>query len=318
MFESEPVAEMDENKNFCHKILVLLLNACYSVEMSKISATIITFNEEKNIRRCLESLDFVDEIIVIDSFSVDKTIDICKEFNVKIYFNKFENFGNQKNFAESKSQGPWILNIDADEVVSRELRQEILDISELLEFSQSGQSGQSAESGGLPDMFLLKRRNFFFHKAVKYGGTYPDYNARLYKKGSARWTEPEVHEILLLNDVNGKTAKLKNDLLHYTCNSIEEYIETSVRYSELSVKKIIKNRQASFIELKLVYKPIVKFLELYILKRGFLDGYIGFFLAVSSMFSVFFRMQMLYQYKILSKIDSQKDNTRHSTKDNKV
>ena len=183
----------------------------------KISATIITFNEEKNIKRCLESLEgVVKEIVVIDSFSTDKTIEICKQYTTKIYQNSFEGYGSQKNFATNKTENDWILSIDADEVLSEELKNSI----------------SMLKQNAITNPYTFSRITNFCGKWIKYGGWYPDTQLRLWNKNHGLWNDSKVHERIELNK-HTTIGKLKGDLLHYSYYTFEEYLHRINKYSDL-------------------------------------------------------------------------------------
>ncbi len=230
--------------------------------MEGLSVTIITLNEEENIRDCLESVKWADEIIVIDSESTDKTVDICKEYTEKIYLEReWHGFGKQKNLCIEKAKGPWILNIDADERITPELKKEV-------EHVLSG--GQGRYSG-----FYIPRKSFFIGKWIRYCGWYPDYNLRLFRKDKGRFSERLVHESVELKE---KAGYLKNPLEHYTYKSIGDYLLRAEKYSKLAAEEMLKNgKTVNYFDILL--RPLSTFLKMFILKRGFLEGYRGLILS---------------------------------------
>ncbi len=236
----------------------------------KISATIITFNEEKNIKRCLESLEeVVNEIVIVDSFSTDKTIEICKLYTSKIYQQSFEGYGSQKNFATNKSQNDWILSIDADEVLSQELKNSISKLKENSNF----------------DAYTFSRITNFCGKWIKYGGWYPDTQLRLWNKNNGLWNDSNVHERIQLNE-HASICKIKGDLLHYSYYNLGEYLDRINKYSDLKAKDLFsKGKKANVFTL--LFKPFFKFFILYFLKLGILDGFYGFVIAISTSYSTF-------------------------------
>ncbi|MFC2140518.1 glycosyltransferase family 2 protein [Candidatus Auribacterota bacterium] len=182
----------------------------------KISVCIITFDEEKNIRACLESVKWAEEIIIVDSFSQDKTIEICKEYTDKIYQVDWEGFGKTKNLALSYATQPWILSLDADERVNEALKDEILAIDQR------------------SDGYFIPRKSFFGGKWIKYCGWYPDYTIRLIKNGHGKFKEQKVHEAI---EIKGNVVYLKCPLIHYTYKDITDFVRRLNRYSTLSAEE---------------------------------------------------------------------------------
>lgn len=245
--------------------------------MVNLSVTIITLNEEKNIRRCLDSIKNVaDDIVVLDSFSSDKTKEICLTYpNLTFVERIWEGYGKAKNFAASLTKNDFILSIDADEALSEELTKSILKSKE-----------------NLSGCYYFNRLNNYCGKWVKHSGWYPDEKTRIYSKKEARWSEDLVHEELLADKLSLK--KLKGDLLHYSIDSISTHIKTINKYSDLAaLSSFNKNQKASLI--LIIFHPFVKFFKIYILKKGFLDGYYGFIISVLSGFSKFLKYVKLYE-----------------------
>ena len=224
-----------------------------------ISATIITLNEEKNIKKVLENLkDLADEIIVVDSESADKTVTIAKNLGAKVFTRKFDNFAYQKNYAVSKTTGDWVLSVDADEEISSNLSQEIKFAVKNKEFSG----------------FLIPRRNFILGAEIKHSWWSPDEHVWLFKKNFGRW-EGEVHEEV---KVLGKIGKLKNAKLHFQENNVSNFLESNEFYSTLLANSLLK-KGVRFSIIHLLWDPILEFLIRFIYKLGFLDGIRGFILS---------------------------------------
>jgi glycosyltransferase involved in cell wall biosynthesis len=236
--------------------------------MPQISAIIITYNEEKNIERCLSSIDWVDEIVVVDSQSTDDTKKIASEFTSRIFDIKWEGFGKAKEYAKDKASGPWIVSVDADEVVTEDLKEEI-------------QRTIRAEDS--LDGYYIPRKSNFLGKWIKHGGWYPDYVLRLFKKDKGKFNDTMVHEKV---EVNGKIGYFENTLLHYTDPSFDHYLEKLNRYTSLSAEQLFREGKKAGV-LGLIFRPSVTFFKMYLVRRGFLDGVSGFILAVSSAFYVF-------------------------------
>jgi glycosyltransferase involved in cell wall biosynthesis len=248
-----------------------------------LSVTIITLNEEKNLTRTLASVRWADEILVVDAGRTDRTVKIAEEFGAKVLSNPWPGYGKQKNFAQNHSSHDWVLNIDADEVVSDELRDEIR--SRLEEIGHGRLTAQG---------FSFPRKAFYLGRWIHHGGWYPNYITRLANRRTAQWTEPSVHEEL---KVSGVVEKLEHPLHHYTFSSIEDQILTNLRYSKQgSLDLAIRHQNPSV--LLLIFKPLGKFIESYFIKRGFLDGLPGFIIAVNAAHSMFLKYSFLFEVKI--------------------
>lgn len=237
--------------------------------MQKISVVLAVFNEEDNLRNCLESVKaFAWEIVIVDGGSSDKTLDIAKQFGAKIIqTNNPSVFHINKNKAIDAASGDWILQLDADEVVTPELAEEII---------ESVSSDQDINGYWLP------RRNFFLGKFLTKGGQYPDYTLRLYKKGKGRLPAKDVHEQA---EVEGKTGYLKSSLLHFRDKSFSKYLEGFNRYTDLQSFQMkeagIKKNVFSLLSYILV-KPVFWFLKTFLRHRGYVDGFPGFVFALFS------------------------------------
>lgn len=230
--------------------------------MEKVSATIITLNEEANIRGLLETLDWVDEIIVSDSGSTDRTVDICRDFGATVFTDDWLGFGGQKNLCAERASNLWVLNLDADERVTPELKESI------------GRALKDPLSG-----YRMARKNYFGGRWIRYCGWYPDYHLRLYRKDHGAFNEREVHEGVR---VRGPVGTLKGDILHYSYRDISDYLLRMDRYSTLAASQMYKEgRRASAIDI--LFRPKVMFLKMYVLKLGFLEGDFG--LILSSLYS---------------------------------
>jgi glycosyltransferase involved in cell wall biosynthesis len=243
--------------------------------MSDVSVTIITKNEANNIKDCLASVQWATEIIVVDCFSVDGTVELARELGAKVFQEQWQGFGRQKNSAIDKAEGSWILSIDADERVPLPLRREIEDVL-----------GRNNECSG----YYIARKNFFCGQWIRYGGWYPDYTLRLFRKREGRFKERAVHEMVV---VDGKVGHLRHHLEHYTYKSVTDFLERLERYSRLAAQEMSqRKRQANLLALTL--RPFYTFVKMYFLKRGFLDGRAGLFLAVSYAYYTFLKYYRLY------------------------
>jgi glycosyltransferase involved in cell wall biosynthesis len=232
--------------------------------MNEISCVIITFNEEENIRRCLQALSWCDEVVIVDSGSSDKTLEICKNFNSKIHHNNFNGYGEQKRFAVSLAKNDWVLNVDADEVVSETLREKIL-----LGLNQNPDSVNG---------FYLSRSLFFLGKQFKYGRESKEYYIRLFNKQFANFTEDKVHEGVI---VNGSTEKLSGELLHYSYNSIHQYFEKFNNYTTQAAQELFEKGKERSLVFTIIGFPVY-FFKNYFINRNFLNGWQGFLWALFS------------------------------------
>lgn len=223
--------------------------------MVKISAVVITKNAEKYLEKCLRSIKpLVDEVVLMDSGSSDKTIAIAKELGAKVFKQKWLGFARQKNLAIAKTKNNWILSIDADEVIDHQLVGAIKKAS----FSQS-------------DGFYVNRKNFYADHWVRHCGWYPDWQLRIFKKSAMKFEEREVHEAVL---PKGKIGYLQGHFIHYTYANDHEYFLKIDRYTSLDAKILYLKKRKWTIFYQLA-KPIKEFLHLYVGKYGFKDGGLG-------------------------------------------
>lgn len=246
--------------------------------MHPISATLITYNEEQSIAGALESLSWVDEIVVVDSGSSDKTLDICRRFTDKIFHRDWTGYVDQKNFAVEKALHDWILSLDADERVSPELQAEI----ETLTSPESRCSG-----------YRIPRVAFFLGRWIRHGTWYPDYQLRLFDRRHAGWEGGRVHESV---KIPGKPELLTGEIHHFTYRNFDEYLKRLEIYSSLAALDY-QDRGKPATRFNLFAKPLAAFVSSYLLKRGFLDGTPGFAVAVMSSISAFFKHAKLYELK---------------------
>jgi len=244
----------------------------------QISAVIITKNEERNIERCLVSLqNVVDEVIVVDSFSTDETETICKKYNVRFYQQEWLGYAKQKNQANELTTNDIILSIDADEALSPELQKSIL---------------QLKQSGNTNSLGKMNRLNNYCGKWIRHGGWYPDRKIRIFNKNHAHW-EGEIHETIVYPE-NMQLQFLTGDLLHYSYHSIEDHIKQADKFTTLTAQDAFEKGEKPSI-LSLVVIPKWKFLKDYIFKGGFLDGYYGYVICKISAFASFLKYAKLKQ-----------------------
>jgi glycosyltransferase involved in cell wall biosynthesis len=226
----------------------------------RVSAVMITLNAEAVIRECLESVTFADEIIVVDSGSQDRTLDICRQYHAKIFQRAFQGYGAQKDFAVKQASGDWVFVIDADERVPVALREEIASV---------------AVDPDAADGYLVARKNYVGDKWIQFGGWYPDYSVRLFRRGKGRFNARAVHESA---QVEGRVEILKHPMIHRTCRDFEEFERRQMRYAELASGQMAQEGKSAAIW-DLWLRPPMAFLKMYLLKGGFLDGEEGWKLA---------------------------------------
>jgi glycosyltransferase involved in cell wall biosynthesis len=232
----------------------------------RLSVVIIAYNEARIIEECLKKLYWAEEIIVIDSGSTDSTVAICEKYNAKVIFNKFVNYGKQKNFAVEQASHDWILSLDADEVLSDKLIEEIKD-----QFEANN-----------PDIYgyYINCRHVFLGRAFKYGNESSRSVLRLFNKKSGQFNSNSVHESV---HVNGKTRHLKNVYLHYTSESLNVYINKLNKYTQLYAEsKFKKNKKYSLFEI--IIKIKFEFIKKYFIELTFLNGKEGFYWSYFSAF----------------------------------
>lgn len=277
--------------------------------MTTISAVIVAFNEEANIKACLESVKWTDEIILVDSFSTDKTVEIAKQYSAKIFQKKWKGFAADKDFGVTKAASEWIVLIDADERITEKLKEEIKEkLNKVSEY----------------DGYFIPRKNYFSGKWIKHCGWYPNYMLRLFKKDKGRHDKREVHERVV---VEGKVGYLKELLEHYSYKSVSDYRQRFDRYTSLEAQEMMRNnarvvwlipfrellefflkyrasgpskhKMSAYLLAKEIFKnkviviwavlfqPLFKFIWMYVFRLGFLDGYRGFLVsAFSSIYAV--------------------------------
>jgi glycosyltransferase involved in cell wall biosynthesis len=242
--------------------------------MKSISVIIITLNESLKIEACLDSVKWTDEIIVIDSGSTDNTVEICKKYTDKVYETDWPGFGPQKNRALSYASCDWVLSIDADEVVTPELKEEI----------------QSALLNETFEIYDIPRLSSFCGRDLHYGGWRPDYVTRLFKNGSASFSNDSVHERLVFET---KKGKLKESLIHTSIDDLDSMLSKVNAYSTAGTQRIVdKGKQVGLFSA--LSHGFWIFFRTYFLRLGFLDGKEGFIMAVSAGENTYYRYLKAY------------------------
>jgi glycosyltransferase involved in cell wall biosynthesis len=249
-----------------------------TASLPRISAFVVCCNEERNIRRCLESIAWCDEIVVIDSGSTDRTLEICREFNTRIYERPWPGFVAQKQFGLEQCRGEWILNLDADEEVSPELRMEI-------ERVITNPTAQNFNG------FLLSRVVFYLNRWWRKGGWYPEYRLRLCRRTATTWGGKDPHEKAT---VTGRTRRLEGELRHYTYTDMAHQVRSLHNYSSTAARSMYANgKHASLVNLLL--NPPARFLKFYMLKRGYREGLPGLIVALLESYYVFLKYAKLWE-----------------------
>ncbi|MFO7656462.1 MAG: glycosyltransferase family 2 protein [Bacteroidales bacterium] len=237
-----------------------------------ISAVIITFNEEKNIGRCLGSLKQVaDDIVVVDSFSTDNTAEICRRFGARFITHAFSGHIEQKNFAITQSEFPYVLSLDADEMLSEELAANILKVKE--NWSADG--------------YTINRLNNYCGKWIRHCGWYPDKKLRLWDSRKGKWTGVNPHDRFEMKP-GSRIMHLKGDLMHFSYTSVSQHVDQINRYSGIAAREYHKKGRKIPTLLTLARMWVI-FFKKYILKLGFLDGYYGIVISIMSAYSVFLK-----------------------------
>jgi len=251
--------------------------------MQKISVVIAVKNEEKNIRACLEAVKWADEIVIVDDCSADRTAEICREYTGKIIINDSGgSFHKNKNLGLDKAAGDWILSLDADEVVSAELRDEIC-------------ARLASDTGGV-DGFYVPRANYFLGEHITGCGWSPDYTIRLFRKGAAKWPL-DIHDVPRIGAEN-RAARLASPLIHHSYRSLEQYFDKFNRYTTRLAgearEKGVRVGAGNFVTLFFI-KPLFWFLRKYLFLKGFMDGFRGLFISLSSGLVIFVTYAKLWE-----------------------
>jgi len=246
--------------------------------MHLLSAVIITRNEERIIGRCLEAaLQVADEIVIVDSFSTDSTVEISKSFGAKIFLRQWPGFGPQKIFGVQMASHNYILGLDADEVLTGEAISEIKNLKET----------------GLKGVYEFSRLNFYFGKFLRYGMESPDYKKRLFDKRHVQWNDNQLHEDLMVTP-GYPVIRMKGRINHYSYYSIEHYMEKANYYTTIAAQELEKKGRKNYY-FKLFMSPGFVFLKSYFLKRGFLDGMHGFITALFNAHTNFLKYAKLWE-----------------------
>jgi glycosyltransferase involved in cell wall biosynthesis len=226
----------------------------------RLSVIVIALNQEANIGPCLESVRFADEIVVVDTGSTDRTIDLARAAGARVLATAWQGFAGTKNFALDQARMDWVFSLDTDERVAGALKEEILAV---------------VRADGPLDGYRVARKNYFGGRWIRHLGWYPDYTLRLWRRGQGRYRDREVHEEV---EVDGPVGILPPPLDHYSYKNMEEYAARQKRYARLAAREMFKQgRRPRPGELR--WRPLLTFLKLYFLKKGFLEGALGLALS---------------------------------------
>ena len=249
--------------------------------MPRLSVTIITLDEQENIERAIRSVDFADEVLVVDSGSRDRTCDIARELGAKVLFNQWPGHVLQKQFAVDQAAHDWILSIDADEKVSPELREMII-------------AEMAAESPRV-DAFEVHRRTWYLNRWIRYAGWYPDKRIRLFDRRKAHWGGYDPHDWV---ECDGKTALLAADLQHFPYKDIADHMKTIDNYTTIMSDRLYEKGKRSGVA-DVIFRPPYTFFKKFFLQKGLLDGFAGFVVSVSSAVSVYFKYLKLWEKRAI-------------------
>jgi glycosyltransferase involved in cell wall biosynthesis len=250
-----------------------------------ISAIVVCFNEEENIGACLESLRWCDEIVVVDAFSTDRTVEICRQFTDRVLQRAWSGYRDQKEFAHSQATREWVLLVDADERVTPGLQDEI---------RRALQSDGGAYAG-----YAIPRLVFYLKRWWRRGGWYPDYDVRLFQRARAAWGGKDPHEKIL---VQGRVRRLKQPLHHFTYRDMADHLERINRFTSIAAGELRRaGRPPRAIDA--LFRPAARFFFSYVLKRGFLEGFAGFYVAVTAAMYVFLKYAKLWELDLKDEHD---------------
>jgi len=259
-------------------VLFLFLHKFAKIIAVKISASIIVFNEEENIAELCETVSWADEIVIVDSDSTDRTIEIARKYTDKIFNREFRGYKDKHEFADSMTTGNWIFWIDADERVTPELQ---VSIEKL----------RTKPAEDLPAGFRIARKSWYAGRWIRYGGWYPDHQMRLYKKSESYWDGIAPHQTAR---VHGRIETLDGELLHYTKRDLSEHHRVTNDYATLAAEHLAKQGMTSGAG-KIFFSSIAAFVRTYILKQGFRDGVQGLIIAMFTAYGVFLKYAKVWE-----------------------
>jgi glycosyltransferase involved in cell wall biosynthesis len=242
----------------------------------RLSVVVVTLNEAERLRACLESVAWADEIVVVDAESDDKTATIAREFTDRVVVRPWPGYAAQKNAAIDLATGDWILSLDADEVVSSDLAADI---------------GRILAANGPADGYAVPRRNIFWGRWVRHGGLYPDWQVRLFRRARGRFAARAVHESV---SVDGRVERLAGHLEHRSYRDLGDFLARADRYATLAATEAVAHGRRASVD-DLVLRPLGRFLVMYVMRGGFLDGWRGFLLASLYAYYVLIRAAKIWE-----------------------
>lgn len=245
--------------------------------MTPVSLVVITRNAEEHLARCIKSVPFASDIVVVDSGSTDATVQIAKNLGARVFVEEWRGFGPQKRRATELARTDWILSLDADEALSDQAQEELKNLLK-----------QEPE----PEAFAFPRLSFHMGRWIRHGGWYPDWQIRLYDRRRANWSEAQIHEKVQALAIE----RFREPILHWVFKDLSDQVQTNNRYSTLGCETLLEKGR-SFSIFNLIVKPIVKFIETYLWKRGYQDGLPGFIIAVGAAYSVFLKWAKLWEHQ---------------------
>ena len=242
----------------------------------KLSVAIITFNEEQSIRDALESVKWADEIVIVDSFSTDQTVALCREYTARVYRIPWQGHVQQKQFATDQTTHAWVLSIDADERVSPALAAEIRAVL----------AGEPEYAG-----YAMPRKTYYLGGWIRHCGWYPDYKVRLFHKQAGQWGGENPHDRV---DVRGPTARLHHDLYHYSYTDIADHVGKMNSYSSIAAAQ----KRGTVSGAEILARTVLTFFKKYILKQGFRDGTRGLLVSLFAAFTVALKYAKLWERRL--------------------
>jgi (heptosyl)LPS beta-1,4-glucosyltransferase len=228
--------------------------------MPQLSVTVVALNQEAHIGPCLASVSFADEIVLVDTWSTDRTVEEARAYTDRIFSTAWQGFARTKNFALDQVRGEWVLSLDTDERVPPALREEIMAV---------------VRADGPLAGYRVPRQNYFGGRWIRHLGWYPDYTLRLFRRGQGRFRDREVHEEV---EVTGPVGTLTAPLEHYSYRNLQEYAARQDRYARLAAKEMARQGRRP-VPGELLWRPFLTFIKLYVIRGGFLDGTLGFNLS---------------------------------------
>jgi len=254
-----------------------------------VACAVVAFNEEKNLQPCLESAKWMDEIIVVDSFSMDRTVEIAEKYSSRIFRRPWKGFGDQKNYAMDQATTDWVFILDSDERIPDALRTEI-------------EAVLSEPSPDRPVAYSVPRHNYYFGSLVLNAGCYPDYQLRLFRRGIGHLDDAEPHNKFIFT---GKTDYLQCPLIHLTRPSLANFFEKFPNFTTLAAQERAKTKK-NVRGTDLLFRPVFTFLKYYVARKGYRDGMSGFLVSALSSFYTFVKYAKLFEMNIPSLESSSK------------